>query len=116
MKQHKLAAFLLCCIFSFLGCGPRLAEKDIRAKIESTIPIGSPRKDVIQFLTSNSFDFIVDPTGVPPKVEDPRLITASLKQKVLWKDHYTVVDFYFDQQNDLLVEYKIQSFYPRQGL
>jgi hypothetical protein len=116
MRHTKLTIFLLPVIFFLIGCGPPLREDEIRAKIDSTIPVGTSKKDVIQFLQVNSFSLIVDPKGIrPPNNIEYEWITASLEQKVLWREHYTVVDFFFDQQNDSLMEYRIRSFYAGPG-
>lgn len=116
MKYAIAVGFVLTLTYFFTNCGSSQTEAEIRKKIDSTIPIGSSKEDVIRFLQGNSFTFVIDPEGVqPPDDRDYSWITASLKQEVWGREHYSVVDFFFDKRSDSLVEYKIRSFYEGPG-
>lgn len=116
MRNVRSSILLVLVSYLVIGCGPPLKENAIRARIDSTVPMGTAKNNVIDFLNANSFNVIIDPEGISsPFEKDCGWVTASLGQKVLWREHYTVVDFCFDKKNDSLVEYRVRSFYSGPG-
>jgi len=111
MSYNRFAVFLLLGVFVLTSC--RLPEDEIRQKMQSSVRIGSSQKDVIQFLEANSFDWIINPR----KIEQPNGIevewmTASRKERILFRVAYTKLELFFDDKNKSLVEYRISTSYP----
>ena len=111
MSYNRFPVFLLLGVFVLTSC--RLPEDEIRQKMQSSVRIGSSQKDVIQFLEANSFDWIINPR----KIEQPNDIevewmTASRKERILFRVAYTKLELFFDDKNKSLVEYRISTSYP----
>lgn len=98
----------------FINCRPEVSEHDMRSKIFASLPVGSSKQDVIDFLDENSFHLISPARNrLRPDGNQYLWISASFKQNVFWwGEHYTVVDFFFDEKAEILVDYEIHSFYP----
>lgn len=111
MKHIKLGIFFALMMLYLIGC--QLPEDEIRAKMDSTVPVGSSKKDVMQFLEANSFSFVVNPKekARPDKIE-AEWITATREERILFRDAYTTVQLYFDEQNETLMKYRISTSYP----
>ena len=113
MRHAKLTILILTLTFFLVGCGGYHTEGEIRAKIDSSIPIGSSKKDVIKFLNDSSITVIDDSNKwTLPNGKECEWVPASLETWGVWGTRYIVIDFFFDQQNETLVEYRVHSFYP----
>lgn len=111
MKHAKLIIFFALMMLFLISC--QLPEDEIRTKIDSTIPIGSSKKEVIQFLEANSFTFVINPKGMArPDNIKAEWMTATRKERILFREAYTTVYFFFDEQNETLLEYRIFTSYP----
>jgi len=107
----KLGIFFASMMLSLISC--QLPEDEIRAKIDSTIPVGSPKKEVMQFLETNSFSFMIIPKEMArPDNIKAEWITATRKERILFREAYTRVDLFFDEQNGTLIKYRVSTQYP----
>jgi hypothetical protein len=101
---------VLACIAA--GCSGYHTESEVRAKIDSSIPVGSSKHDVIQFLESNGFQYIdEEKLPSPSDKRDYEWLPSSLETWGPLGKRYITIDFFFDRQNKSLVEYRINSFY-----
>lgn len=91
----------------------QLPEDEIRAKMDSTIPVGSSKKEVMQFLEANSFSFVINPKEMArPDDIKAEWITATREERILFREAYTTVQLYFDEQNGTLMKYRVSTGYP----
>jgi hypothetical protein len=115
VKYSKLAILVLFASASLLSaCRDYHTEKEVRAKIDATIPKGTPKADVIKFLHDNSFKVIDDGMNVPspPGCKDCIWVPASLETWSVWGECYIVADFSFDAKEERLLDYRVKTIFP----
>ena len=114
MRYLNLAILFASVALVLAGCSAYHTEEEVRTKIDSTLPKGTPKKDVIRFLDNNSFWVLDDPKNLPshPECADCLWVPASLESWSVWGRSYIVVDFLFDQRDERLLEYRIKTIYP----
>jgi hypothetical protein len=108
------AGLVLLVVGLCLGCANNRQESDVRSKIQSSLPIGTSKADVIRYLDENGFYYIDDPKKLPssPNQHDGEWLPASLESRGILGRSYIVVDFYFDKTSHALIDYSIHSFNP----
>jgi hypothetical protein len=112
MKHAKLKLgifFVLIMLFSF-SC--KVPADEIRAKMDLTVPVGSSKKEVIRFLETNSFTYLLNPEEMARRnnIKGER-ITAGREDRILFREALTRMEIIFDE-NGTLIEYKITTNYP----
>ena len=80
--------------------------------MDSTVPVGSSKREVIGFLEANSFTYITYPEYMARNRNiKGELMQAGREEKILFRDALTIMEIIFDE-NGTLIEYKITTGYP----
>lgn len=114
MKRILLTT-IIAIAFSSLSCfSTQKDEDDVRSYFDSSIHVGESKDDVIRFLESNSIEYGVQPRMIPaPNGKECDWIIAWIEKKsIIHGKYYVQIYLYFDQQNNLLVEYEVLTSFP----
>jgi hypothetical protein len=117
-KHTLLLSFCLTVISCSLSAGDSLnaiSVQDMKKLIDSQIPIGSSRQQVIAFLNEKKIVYSDQSSyfDKTPKGEDLDWIVATIQQESFFYHNYKLVlEFYFDRSNDRLVRYSVQPNRP----
>jgi len=111
MKLIKL--FLLVSLLACLAsCKNTSEEINLRQKIDASIPLGSSKDRVIQFLSENSLNYLID-QRLPrsPRCPDCLWIPAYTEKSDIWGRKSIHADFFFDKRTEKLTIYETSTNY-----